>query len=192
MEHAIGCKQLHRLPARDRKARRPAIRGVTLIELMVTIAVLGVLLAVGVPSFAALSRQWQQDAALDSFVGDLRLARSTATRMSRPVVVCAIDGTGACSGLNEWSTGWMVFSDLDTDGEFDAGEPVIAQRGAQAGIGSIAVASNKAPLGKVRFRGNGSLVDGSRTVSLVPMNANAPTRSIILNSIGRARVVKLD
>lgn len=167
------------------------MRGITLIELMVTIAVLGVLLAVGVPSFAALSRQWQQDAVVDTFVGDLRLARSTATRTSRPVVVCAIDGMGACSGLNEWSTGWVVFSDLDTDGEFDPGEPVIAQRGTQAGIGSIAGAPNKAPLGKVRFRSNGSLVDGNRTLNVVPKGTNAPTRTIILNSIGRSRVVKV-
>lgn len=64
---------------------RPAARGVTLVELLVGMAVLGVLLAVGVPSFNGMLGRWRQQAAIDTFVADIQLARSTAN---------ALDGAG--------------------------------------------------------------------------------------------------
>ena len=180
-------------PARHaRHGLPPDIRGLTIIELMVTIAVLGVLLALAVPSFASLARQWQQDAAVDAFVGDLRLARSTATRTSRPVVMCAINSAGACSGQTGWSAGWMVFSDLNGDGSRDAGEPVIAQRGVQAGIEAMVENSANPSAATLRFRSNGTPLDRGLSVNVVPRGATSPTRTIILNALGRARVSKAD
>lgn len=164
-----------------------AARGVTLIELMVAIAVLAVLLAIGMPSFAALLRQWRQDSAVDAFVGDLRLARSTATRTSRPVVVCAVGSAGRCSTGADWAGGWLVFSDLDGNGERDAGEPVIAQRGAQAGIASML---DKASPAKLSFRSNGTLSGTTDSVSVQPQGASGPTQLITINMLGRARVGK--
>lgn len=163
-------------------------RGVTLIELMVTIAVLAVLLAVAAPSFAQLVRQWRQDSAVDAFVGDLRLARSTATRTSRPVVVCATGSAGTCSTGADWAGGWRVFSDLNGNGEWDAGEPVIVQRGAQAGI--AAMLDKHAPA-KLSFRGNGTLSGANDTVSVQPQGAQGPTVAITTNMLGRARVATL-
>lgn len=164
-----------------------AARGLSLIELMVTIAVLAVLLAVGVPSFAALARQWRQDAAVEAFVGDLRLARSTATRTSRPVVVCANSGTGSCATGTDWAGGWLVFSDLDGNDDLGAGEPLIAQRGAQAGI--AAMLDGSAPA-KLVFRSNGTLSGGNDTVTVQPQGSARPTVAITINMLGRARVGK--
>lgn len=163
-------------------------RGLTLIELMVAVAVLAVLLAVGVPSFAALARQWRQDAAVDAFVGDIRLARSTATRTSRPVVACAISGSGNCSTGTDWATGWLVFSDLNGNEALDAGEPLIAQRGAQAGMASMV----GKPSAKLQFRSNGTLSGASSTVDVHPQGAKEPTMAIAINMLGRASVKKIE
>ena len=164
-------------------------QGITLIELLVGIAVLAVMLAIGVPSFSALARQWRQDAAVDAFVGDLRLARSTAVRTSRTVVMCAFDQAKRdCSAQTSWATGWRIFSDLNSDGNFDAGEPVIAQRGAQAGIASMVDSSNAPSQAKLRFRSNGTLSSGGVTVNVVPAGAALPTRTITLNFMGRTLV----
>lgn len=169
----------------ERPPHQRAARGITLIELMVAIAVLAVLLAIGMPSFAALVRQWRQDSAVDAFIGDVRLARSTATRTSRPVVVCAIGSAGRCSTGADWAGGWLVFSDLDGNGERDAGEPVIAQRGAQAGIAAMRDKNSSAQLS---FRSNGTLSGTSDTVSVQPQGASGPTQVITINMLGRARV----
>lgn len=177
-------------------ARRRRIRtalGLTLIELLVSIAVLAVLLAVGVPSFAAMARQWQQDAAIDTFVGDVRLARSTAVRTSRPVVMCALDHkTGACTPHANWTVGWMVFSDLDADGAFDAGEPVIAHRGAQAGNASLIEASPSPSQARLQFRSNGTLSGGGVKLNLTPEGTTHPVRLVVLNFMGRSRVANVE
>ena len=166
-------------------------RGITLIELLVVIVVLAVLLAVGAPSFAALARQWRQDAAVDSFIGDVRLARSTAVRSSRPVVMCAFDpATGTCGPQTDWVGGWSVFSDLNGNDGFDAGEPMIAQRGAQAGIASIVERSASPSQARLQFRSNGTLSGGGLTLDLRPSGAERATLSISLNFMGRSYVAK--
>lgn len=160
-----------------------AKRGVTLIELMVAIALLAVLLTLGLPTFAGLLRQWRLDAAVDSFVGDLRLARSTATRTSRPVVLCVRNGN-ACGTSTDWTAGWLVFSDLNGDNTLDNGEPVIADRGPPAGI---AVMTAPANLG---FRSNGTLngINASVAVRASGASAEVPDLAIVISGVGRASV----
>lgn len=167
--------------ARHRRARSQ--RGVTLIELLVGIAVLAVMLAIGVPSFSALARQWRQDAAVDAFVGDLRLARSTAVRTSQPVTLCPSNTANTCGSGTNWAIGWLVFSDLNRNGQRDGGEPVIAQRSAQTGMASLT-----GP-GTLSFRNNGTLSGfNNNTLALQPLGAAEPTLAIVINTMGRARV----
>lgn len=158
-------------------------RGFSLVELMVAIAVLAALLVIGIPSFTTLLRQWRLDATIDAFVGDVRLARSTATRTSRPVVICPRNANACGTGTN-WAGGWLVFSDLDGDGALDAGEPIIAQRGTQAGIASITGPA------QLRFRNNGSLngISAGVIVSVAGAPPGTPDIDIDINAIGRASV----
>ena len=54
-------------------------RGFTLQELMVTIAIMGILLAIGVIIFLALLERWRVEAATNQLVADLRLAHTSAS-----------------------------------------------------------------------------------------------------------------
>lgn len=160
-----------------------AALGVTLIELMVTIAVMAVLLAVALPSFASFIRQWQQDAAVDAFVSDLRLARSTATRTSRRVALCPRKADACDTGRN-WAAGWLVFSDFNQNGTLDPGEPVIAQRDAPAGVAAMTGPSS------LGFRSNGTLNTLTASVNIFPVGANAaiPGADIDITASGRISV----
>ena len=85
-------------------------KGFTLIELMVTLAVLGVLLAVGVPSFADLIRNNRSQAAANELVSALNAARVEAVKRGKRVSLCpSVNGT-SCSGT-AWQSGWIVFVD---------------------------------------------------------------------------------
>ena len=96
-------------------------QGFTLVELMITLAVVIVLLAVGIPLFGRILSTNQAAAEVNSLVTALQLARNEAVNRGRPVTLCA--GTAACGA--SWANGWMVYEDLDSDGTLDAGENIL-------------------------------------------------------------------
>jgi type IV fimbrial biogenesis protein FimT len=174
-------------PTRTSTRRRPS--GFTLVELLVTLVVLALLLTLGVPAFAGLLRQWRLDAAADAFAGDMRLARSTATRVSRNVEVCVQNGSGACDTQANWARGWLVFIDLNADHQLNAGETVVAQRGPQSGIASMT--HNGAAANRLSFRANGTLNSSKGvTMSLLATGTAAEGRTVTLNAMGRSYVTK--
>ena len=98
-------------PRRARPWRRHA--GFTLIELMISLAVLVVLLAVAVPSMQDFTAHNQLAATKSNFTASLALARSEAAKRGRLVVLQAL-GTGP-SG-NEFANGWEIAVDDDGSG----------------------------------------------------------------------------
>ncbi len=166
-----------------------AAHGLTLVELLTAIALLAVLLGIGVPSFASLLQRWRVDAAVESLTADIRLARSTATRTSRPVVMCARASDGTCSAGNDWSTGWLVFSDPNDDLVFDKGEPLIVERQAPPGIAAMV---NESKPARLAFRANGTLQSGRTSVAIRPGQAARASTAVTINAMGRARVQTLD
>ncbi len=69
-------------------------RGFTLQELLTTITILGILIAIAVIVFLALLERWRVDAATRQLVGDLRRAHSSATNeLTDWRVVLALDRT---------------------------------------------------------------------------------------------------
>lgn len=114
---------------------RPRQGGFTLVELMVTVALLAVILTLGVPSFTDLLRSWQRDVATRAFTGHVRMARSEAIKTSQQVVMCtSADGAG-CAGDNNWMAGWIVFTDRDGDRTVDAADDtILATQGPLSGL----------------------------------------------------------
>jgi type IV fimbrial biogenesis protein FimT len=98
--------------------------GFTFIELMTTLSVGIIILAIGVPAFVAMMSTNQAAGYANDLVGAIRLARSEAVKRSASVTICAsnTDQT-ACSG-NNWNNGWIVFSDDNNDSALDAEETV--------------------------------------------------------------------
>ena len=96
-------------------------QGLTLIELMVTLAVAIVLLAVGMPLFTGVAANNRAAAEANALTAALKLARSEAVKRRVTVVVCS-DDAGACGDAADWKDGWMVFADNDADGAVDSDE----------------------------------------------------------------------
>ncbi|MFC5472611.1 GspH/FimT family pseudopilin [Paraherbaspirillum soli] len=90
-------------------------KGFTLIELMVTIVVMAILLAVAMPSMASFVTQNRLSGNVNEFVRATMLARSEAIKRGAAVTICrsagAETGTNVCGGGtgNDWSSGWLVF-----------------------------------------------------------------------------------
>lgn len=87
--------------------------GFTLIELLVGLAVAGILLAVGAPSFVEAVRESKISSQYNRMVGSLYLARSEAVKGPDQVTICPRESKGAntCGTSSDWSNGWIVFVD---------------------------------------------------------------------------------
>jgi type IV fimbrial biogenesis protein FimT len=96
--------------------------GFTLIELMFTVLVLAVLLAVGIPNFRDFLRNSRMAAQANDLLSALNLTRSEAVKRRAPVTLCV--GTTNCAA-GDFEDGWLVFVDTDQDGAVDVGEDVL-------------------------------------------------------------------
>ncbi|MGQ4661278.1 GspH/FimT family pseudopilin [Lysobacter sp. F6437] len=95
------------------------IRGFTLVELMITIAVMAIGLALAYPSFSSVFRSNRVATRTNTLIASLNLARTEAIRSNRGAGVCSSADGSSCNGAN-WDAGWLVFTDMDADGQMDA------------------------------------------------------------------------
>ena len=93
----------------DRSRRvRACPRGFTLIELMVTLAVVAIVAALATPSFTGVINSNRLTSQANELVADIQLARSEALRRNRTVRLCrSTDGSTCAAGAGKW-TGWVV------------------------------------------------------------------------------------
>jgi type IV fimbrial biogenesis protein FimT len=84
-------------------------RGVTLIELMVTVTVLAIVLSLAVPSMTGLIVANRITNQTSQLIGALKLANGEAVRRAQPVTLLS-------NNADNYSTGWTVFPDADADG----------------------------------------------------------------------------
>jgi len=85
--------------------------GFTLLELIVTVAIVGILFSVGMPSLKTLMQGNQLIAATNELISAIHVARSEAIKLNKRVSICASSDGSSCSDDSDWSKGWIVFSD---------------------------------------------------------------------------------
>ncbi len=91
-------------------------RGFTLIELMVTLAVAIIILAVAVPSFRSTTHSTRMTAQVNAFASFLMLARAEAVKRQRNITVASVAGAGS----NEWGGGAQMRDASDVIATLDA------------------------------------------------------------------------
>ena len=157
-------------------------RGFTLVEMMVAVAVLAIMLAIGMPAFGGLVDNQRMDSSVDTLLRSIHFTRSEAIRRNRHVTMAPDDG--------RWDAGWVIFVDENDDGVHDPGEPLLREE-RLGGIIPIQANTNIATYVRYNRQGESELLNGgfqSGTFSFCPNRAGAKGRQLIINRVGRARV----
>lgn len=107
-------------------------KGFTLYELMITVAIVGVVLAVGVPNMVAYSQNSRMTSTANDLHAAFHLARSEASRAKTFITICASANSMAaaptCNG--NWDEGYIVFLDLDGSVQTGVGESILFRQAA--------------------------------------------------------------
>jgi type IV fimbrial biogenesis protein FimT len=162
----------------------PSVRGFTLLELLVALAIAGIVLGVGVPGLGSWIADQQLQERADALLRALDFARSEAIRRGARVDVCPAGG--ACpDGPRPWDGGWIVVSDAARASD---AAPLTRERPAPSGItvrGNRPVADyvSYTSAGQAR-RLDGALQMGTFTVC----RSGHRARKVILANSGRARI----
>lgn len=106
--------------------RRCSHAGFSLLELMMTVAILSVIAAFAVPSFQTLVMLNRLSSEANELVAALGQARTEAIRMNRRTVLCratvssgqVATASGCLAGEGSWA-GWLMFVDADGSGAYN-------------------------------------------------------------------------
>ena len=97
--------------------------GFTLYELLTTVLIVGVILALGIPNMTEFSQNSRMTSAANDLHSTFHFARSEASRSRAIVTICASTDGASCGG--EFEDGWIVFADTDGDINVDGGENIL-------------------------------------------------------------------
>jgi type IV fimbrial biogenesis protein FimT len=162
--------------------------GVTLIELVVVIAIVGILFGIGSPSYRYITNSNRMSSEVNALLGDMQYTRSEAVREGRRVVICISSNGTSCAGgmTNTWQSGWIVFSDVNSDGAVSGTEPVL--RVQTAFSGTDVFKDSAGTLTQVSFNREGFAIGLPNAVSLLVLRdstANqAWTRCLSITLVG--------
>jgi type IV fimbrial biogenesis protein FimT len=103
---------------------RSAQQGFTLVELMITVAIVAILATLAAPSMTALINSNRLRAAANETIAVFQSARFEAIRANRLTVACMSPNPNAavpaCGAPG--ASGWIVFQDSDRNGQYSAAE----------------------------------------------------------------------
>ena len=172
------------------------LRGFTLIELMVTIAIAAILMVVAVPSLVTYQRNSEMTSFANTLLASINAARGEAMKRGRYAMVVPADGVA-------WASGWVVFVDVNVTRTYNAASDIL-------------VTTKEAPPSFLNVSGNGPageaapyiMFDPSGYAAKKPASATAnltltitrndvstseaaeQTRLVVIAKTGRARVCK--
>ncbi|MBE5314210.1 MAG: GspH/FimT family pseudopilin [Xanthomonadales bacterium] len=87
--------------------------GVTLIELMIVLVILGIGTALALPAFNDVIRQSRVSSEVNELLAAINLTRSEALKRGQTVLMCGSSDQATCTG--DFSGGWIVWNDANFD-----------------------------------------------------------------------------
>lgn len=168
-------------------------RGFTLLESLVTLAVVSVLIGLAVPGLAGLRQRQQLQAQAEALWNSLMLARAQALLHQQHVTVCAASG-GLCDAAAGWHAGWLVFVDGNRNGQRESDERLLEQRGAAPA--GIRITGNSTVSRVVGYgaEGRSETLSGAFQAGTVRVCAAGRSEGweLVVNAIGRPRLERAD
>jgi type IV fimbrial biogenesis protein FimT len=156
--------------------------GFTLVELVITMAIISIITALAAPSFSSMVERNTLVAETNRLLGNFRMARNEAVKRH---AIVSVAGQG-----NNWQNGFNVYANNDSNVDYDdVNDQIIRKESGLSDNVSIATNANV-----ISFASNGSLnVNGANTITMFLCKTSGATvaMEVRVNRIGRAEAVEI-
>jgi type IV fimbrial biogenesis protein FimT len=157
----------------------PRNQGVTLVELLFTVAILAIALSIAAPSFSELLSNHKASTATQDLRSALDFARESAVHSGQPMSIAPLEGN--------WISGWEVFVDPDNRGVRASAYPPLIIHG-PLGIRQIQTDSTSRRYIHFTARGNSIQPNGAfHSGTLTLCGDGDSSFRIVINKAGRIR-----
>ena len=160
-------------------------RGFTLVELLITLSIAAILMAISAPSFTSIIQNNRMTTQYNELLASLSLARSESIKRDQRVIVCQSSAGDSCDGnASNWHSGWVVFVDNDEDNAIDGGEEIIRVQGTLSGSNTLTFGSRT----RVAYASDGLAVNNSNgTFTLCDDRGDSNSKGLVVSLTGRVR-----
>lgn len=168
--------------------------GFTLVELLIAVAILGVLLGMATPGFQTVMQDTRQVASYNKLASVLRFARSEAIKRSVAVSVCARATNSTCG--NDWSQGMLIFDDAAANGApgvLDGTDSIVRVAPVKSTSVTVTALAIIRPMtspgvqGNIRFNGRGQANWANGTWLFCDVRGAQAARALIMSGAGISR-----
>ncbi|WP_254063440.1 GspH/FimT family pseudopilin [Rhodanobacter sp. L36] len=158
-------------------------RGVTLMEQIMVLVIVGILTSVAIPSLGKLMKRHQLQVAQADFITALQSARETAVTTGKYTLFCPSIDNASCTEGNRWESGWLLAHDVDHDNQPDDHNPLYVGHAYKA---NVRISSNG---GRrfVHFQPDGSASGTNVTLLFCQYASSEPALSVVVSNSGRIR-----
>ncbi|MDZ7803054.1 GspH/FimT family pseudopilin [Thiohalophilus sp.] len=146
--------------------------GFTITELVITLGVLSIMLALATPSFTQMIKSNRLSTQTNEFISTLNVARSEAVKRGDVINITAADDSD--SG-NEWGPGWKVTN---------SGGDVLFE---SDGLDATLTLDSSNDLGSYQYQATG-MIDNGDTLILCDDRTGENGRQITITSTGRVSI----
>jgi len=158
--------------------------GFSLVELVITLAVLAIIMAIALPAFGGMLQRTREASAYHLLTASLATARLRAVKDGAPVTVCpSLDGH-TCRGDEIWSDGWILYRDPDRDDQPQADDAVLQRFDGVSGDLALRSTTGRR---HVRFLPSGWASGSNLSIRLCRPGEDGFLGSVIVNNAGRPR-----
>jgi type IV fimbrial biogenesis protein FimT len=172
--------------------------GITIVELVVSLAVVSILVTSGVPAFSSFIQTNKISETAFDTLGTINLARAEAVKRRTRVVLCRsaapTAATPACGGTsNTWTTGWLVFASGDANNTYEAVTDTLLGRGV-VDSSNVTVMTNSTSNNNLEYNSDGTTNEGGGTArfAICDKRGGAYGRQIDVPPHGRPKFTRGD
>lgn len=158
-------------------------QGFTLIELMISLAVSGILMGVAIPASLSAIHATRASEAHTALLGSLMTASSKAALHGARTTLCpSHDGQTCLTGF-DWSMGWIGFIDQNASREREPNESIIFSQTALQDTRLISSSGRT----RIVFQGNGGNAGSNATFTLCDQRGITKAKTLVVSNTGNLR-----